>query len=90
MCYLLKQKIIATKLLQVIKNEEFKRLIKNGNISHMEIRDFAALAHARDVQEPESEAEPESSKFFRSRIGLGVKFNVKTGVGVVAGVAISL
>ena len=40
----------------------------------------------RDVQEPESE----SSKFFRSRIGLGVKFNVKTGVGVGAGVIISL
>ena len=38
----------------------------------------------RDVQEPES------SKFFRSRIGLEVKFNVKTGVGVGAGVTISL
>ena len=44
----------------------------------------------RDVQEPESEQEPESSKFFRSRIGLGVKFNVKTGVEVGAGVTISL
>ena len=40
----------------------------------------------RDVQELESE--PELSKFFRSRIGLGVKFNVKTGVGVGAGVTI--
>ena len=74
MCYLLKQKIIATKLLQVIKNEEFKRLIKNGNINHMEIRDFAALAHARDVQEPESEAEPESSKF--SEAGLDSELNL--------------
>ena len=37
-----------------------------------------------DVQE----SEPESSKFFRSRIRLGVKFNVKTGVG--AGATISL
>ena len=44
----------------------------------------------RDVQEPESEQESESSKFFRSRIGLGVKFNVKTGVEVGAGVTISL
>ena len=43
---------------------------------------------SRDVQEPESE--PESSKFFRSRIGLGVKFDVKTGVAVGAGVTISL
>ena len=44
----------------------------------------------RGVQEPESdpEQEPELSKFFRSRIGLGVKFNVKTGVGVGAGVTI--
>ena len=41
----------------------------------------------QDVQEPESE--PESSKFFRSRIGLGVKFNFKTGVGVGAGATIS-
>ena len=40
---------------------------------------------ARDVQE----AEPELSKFFRSRIGLRVKFSVKTGVGVGAGVTIS-
>ena len=46
------------------------------------------LVRIRDVQEPESE--PESSKFFRSQIGLGVKFNVKTGVGVGAGVTISL
>ena len=44
--------------------------------------------HARDVQE--SEQEPELSKFFRSRIGLEVKFNVKTGVEVGAGVTISL
>ena len=43
---------------------------------------------AKDVQEPEQE--PESSKIFRSRIGLGVKFNVKTGVGVGAVVTISL
>ena len=41
----------------------------------------------RDVQEPESE--PESSKFFRSRIGLGVEFDVKTEVRVGAGVTIS-
>ena len=44
--------------------------------------------YCRDVQEPEQE--PESSKFFRSRIGLEVKFNVKTGVGVGSGVTISL
>ena len=42
------------------------------------------LVGIRDVQEPESEL----SKFFRSRIGLGVKFNVKTGAGVGAGVTI--
>ena len=48
---------------------------------------MAVIAWSRDVQEPESE--PESSKFFRSRIGLGVKFNVKTGVGVGAGATIS-
>ena len=42
----------------------------------------------RDVQESEPEQEPELSKFFRSRIGLVVKFNVKTGVGVGAGVTI--
>ena len=47
---------------------------------------YRAKVSSRDVQEPE----PESSKFFRSRIGLGVKFNVKTGVGVGAGVTISL
>ena len=29
-------------------------------------------------------------QIFRSRIGLGVKFNVKSGVGVGAGVTISL
>ena len=48
------------------------------------------LISTRGVQEPESdpEQEPELSKFFRSRIGLGVKFNVKTGVGVGAGVTI--
>ena len=45
-------------------------------------------ADTRGVQE--SEQEPESSKFFRSLIGLGVKFNIKTGVGVGAGVTISL
>ena len=39
--------------------------------------------------EPEQEQEPESSKFFRSLIGLGAKFNVKTGVRVEAGVTIS-
>ena len=33
------------------------------------------IPKARDVQEQES------SKFFWSRIGLGFKFNVKTGVG---------
>ena len=51
-----------------------------------------SLLQGRGVQEPESEQElePESSKFFRSRIGLGVKFNVKTGEGVGAGVTISL
>ena len=45
-----------------------------------EVFHFATLRlrmRCRDVQEPEQE--PESSKFFRSRIGLGVKFNVKTG-----------
>ena len=52
------------------------------------IEQVFCLVQLRDVQEPEQE--PESSKFFRSRIGLGVKFNVKTGVGVGAGVTISL
>ena len=42
------------------------------------------------MQEPESEQEPESSKFFRSRLRLGVEFNVKVGVEVGAGVTISL
>ena len=41
---------------------------------------YVVVVRNRDVQEPEQE--PESSKFFRSRIGLGVKFNVKTGAGV--------
>ena len=50
------------------------------------------LKRHRDVQEPESDPEQESksSKFFRSRIELGVKFNVKTGVEVGAGVTIFL
>ena len=46
----------------------------------------------RDVQEPESDPEQEAelSKFFRSRIGLEVKFNVKTEIVVGAGVTIFL
>ena len=44
------KKKIATKLLQVIKNEESKRLIKNGNIRHMEIRGFrACIQYSRDT-----------------------------------------
>ena len=50
---------------------------------------FPVVAGARDVQESESEQEPESSKFFRSRIGLGVKFNVKTGVGAEVTICLS-
>ena len=61
---------------------------KNEELRNFLIRRLGA----RDVQEPESEPEqePESSKFFRSRIGLGIKFNAKTGVEVGAGVTISL
>ena len=58
---------------------------EGGDVGKCEVRERCG-SHTRDVQE----SEQESSKFFRSRIGLGVKFNVKSGVEIGAGITISL
>ena len=70
------------------QTEEWRYNLKNDRTYHIvlfHIHSFPfTTVSSRGVQEPES------SKFFRSRIGLGVKFNVKTGEGVGGGVTISL
>ena len=69
----LKAELHALKI-EVEQLRESRKFVSNQNDDLT--KTYSSVLQTRDAQEPESE--PESSKFFRSRIGLGVKFKVKT------------